>query len=55
MDNYNVNYVENKWKDFFLKKQIFKSKKNKKKNFIVLKCFLIRQGIFIWATFEIIP
>jgi leucyl-tRNA synthetase len=44
MDNYNVNYVENKWKNFFLKKQIFKSKKNKSKKFYCLEMFPYPSG-----------
>jgi leucyl-tRNA synthetase len=44
MDNYNVNYIENKWKDFFLKKQIFKSKKSKNKKFYCLEMFPYPSG-----------
>ena len=44
MDNYNVNYVETKWQDFFLKKQIFKSKKNKNKKFYCLEMFPYPSG-----------
>jgi leucyl-tRNA synthetase len=44
MDNYNVNYVENKWKNFFLKKLIFKSKKNKSKKFYCLEMFPYPSG-----------
>ena len=35
MDNYNPCLIEQKWQSFFEKEKIFKTNKNKKKNFIV--------------------
>jgi len=51
MENYNFHLVEKKWQSFFENSSIFLTKKEKKKkNFIVLKCFLIHQEIFTWVT-----
>jgi len=44
MDNYNFNYVENKWKEFFLKNKIFKSQKNQNKKFYCLEMFPYPSG-----------
>jgi len=44
MDNYNFNYVENKWKEFFLNNKIFKSQKNKNKKFYCLEMFPYPSG-----------
>ena len=44
MDSYNFNYVENKWKEFFLNNKIFKSQKNKNKKFYCLEMFPYPSG-----------
>jgi leucyl-tRNA synthetase len=44
MDNYNFNYVECKWKEFFLNNKIFKSQKNKNKKFYCLEMFPYPSG-----------
>jgi len=39
MENYNSTLIEKKWQDFFEKKEIFKTNKNKKKKFYCLEMF----------------
>ena len=55
MENYNPLVIENKWQSFFEKKKFLKPKRSWGKNFIALKCFLIRQETSIWVMFEITP
>ena len=39
MQNYNFFEVEEKWKNYFLKKKTFKTQDNKKKKFYCLEMF----------------
>ena len=49
MENYNPLLTENKWQSIFERKKLFVTKNNKKKSFIVLKCFLILLEISTWG------
>jgi len=44
MENYNFNYVEDKWREFFLRNKIFQSKKNNNKKFYCLEMFPYPSG-----------
>jgi len=44
MENYNFKYVEDKWREFFLKNKIFQSKKNNNKKFYCLEMFPYPSG-----------
>ena len=50
MNKINVEEIDKKWQTFWSKKKINLKNTDKKKNFIVLKCFLIHREKFIWDT-----
>ena len=54
-DRYNFKVVEEKWQKYWETNKSFKAEiLDNKKNFTVLKCFLIHLEKFIWVMLEII-
>ena len=53
MNKINLEEVDKKWQTFWSKKKYQFKNTDKKKNFIVLKCFLTHLERFIWGTLGI--
>ena len=52
MERVNFQILEEKWQKIWENKKLYRP--DKKKNFIVLRCFLTHPEKYIWVTLEII-